>query len=145
MWWMLQTSSLTCLWLAWIFPSCPATLQLPTCSFWGDSRQSGLLEVSSRAHRLMGPKCRDIFSWPVLKSLCKKSFKAQDITGATVLTFKPSFWSTAVTTQSLQPSPTQFAQHRRLFLSKQRRKLPEFLGEPVKTHLPSSQLKGTVK
>ena len=144
MWWMLQTSSLTCLWLVWVFPSCPAVLQLPTCSLRATRGSQQSLEVSSRAqfHELQVqaqffPTCSEI---PV------QMFRGPRCHwGHYVLTFKPSFWSVAVTAQCLQASPTQFTQHRLLFLSKQkRRKLPKFLGEPVKTHLTSSQLMGTV-
>lgn len=146
MWWTLQTSSLTCLWLVWIFPSCPAALQLPTCSFqeqlpaasggWRSAAEPGGSRFQVQARFFL--TCSEIPPQVVQSLRCHW--------GHYVLTFKPSFWSVAVTAQCLQPSPTQFTQHRLLFLSKQkRRKLPKFLGEPVKTHLTSSQLKGTVK
>lgn len=90
----------------------------------------------------MGSKCRHNFSRPIVKSV--------QVFLMSLRPLRPDFQAVlpehGVTAWPLQPSPTQFAQHRLLFLSKQKgRKLPKFLGEPVKTYLTSSQLMGTVK
>lgn len=146
MWRTLQTSSLTCLWPAWIFPSCPAALQLPTCSLRSDSRQPATARGQRQSPAVQGFQVQAQFFLTCSEIPTQVFQSPRCHWGHYVLTFEPSFWCVAVTAQCLQPSPTQFAQHRLLFLSKQRRrKLPKFLGEPVKTHLTSSQLMGTVK
>lgn len=138
MWGRLQTSSLTCLRLVWIFPSCPAANPLLVEQLW----LSGIAAGQQQSSELCGFQGTHDFSWPVVKSLCK-CFKAWGDTEAKSPDFQFLLLGTAPCSQ---PSPAQFSQHRHLFLSKQRRrKLPKFLGEPVKTHLSSLQLMDTVK
>lgn len=144
MWRTLQTSSLTCLWLAWIFPSCPLTHSYQPAPSRATLGSQGSLKVSSRADGFQVQTQFFLTCSEISVQVFQMSLRCR--WGHYILTFKPSSWSMVVTAQRLQPSPTQFAQHRLLFLSKQKgRKLPKFLGEPVKTHLTSSQLMGTVK
>lgn len=127
-------------------PKLPSCAELPTCSLWSDSQQSAITAGQQQSPEVHGFQVQMQFFLTCSEIPVQVFQSPRCHWGHYVLTFKPSFWSMAVTVQCLQLSPTQFAQHRLLFLSKQkRRKLPKFRGEPVKTHLTSSQLMGTVK